>query len=172
MPCNQKGNQVRIWWFGDLIGHGYISKQKWNKRSCCIKKPELMKFKFNQMMHCYKFYTFFRDQSLETELNTKRILIINMHFYLLLTEINWQPTKIENFNRLPTSGRQEPIKWWWTRHLNCTASKRNRNWQPTRQDTKNARTQSYCRRQGTGDCFMDKIDYNDKTDALVNVRKT
>ena len=26
-----------------------------------------------------------------------------MHFYLL-TEINRQPTKIENFNRLPTSG--------------------------------------------------------------------
>ena len=33
-----------------------------NKLSCCI-----MKFKFNQMMHFYKFYTFYRDQSLETE---------------------------------------------------------------------------------------------------------
>ena len=26
-----------------------------------------MKFKFNQMMHFYKFYIFYRDQSLETD---------------------------------------------------------------------------------------------------------
>ena len=29
-----------------------------------------MKFKFNQMMHFYKFYMFYRDQSLETDWNT------------------------------------------------------------------------------------------------------
>ena len=60
-----------------------------------------MKFKFNQMMHFYKFYMFYGDQSLETEWNAQQILIINMHFYLL-TAINRQPTEIENFNRLPT----------------------------------------------------------------------
>ena len=52
------------------------------------------------MMHFYKFYMFYSDQSLETEWNAQQILIINMHFYLL-TEINRQPTEIENFNRLP-----------------------------------------------------------------------
>ena len=54
------------------------------------------------MMHFYKFYMFYRYQSLETDWNTSQILIINMHFYLL-TEFNRLPTKIENFNRLSTS---------------------------------------------------------------------
>ena len=52
------------------------------------------------MMHFYKFYMFYSDQSLETEWKAQQILIINMRFYLL-TEINWQPTEIENFNQLP-----------------------------------------------------------------------
>ena len=51
---------IKAWWFYRY----YIGKQRWNKLSCCI-----MKFKFNQMMHFYKFYTFYRDQSLETEWN-------------------------------------------------------------------------------------------------------
>ena len=59
-----------------------------------------MKFKFNQMMHFYKFYMFYSDQSLETEWKAQQILIINVRFYLL-TEINRQPTEIENFNQLP-----------------------------------------------------------------------
>ena len=59
----------------------------------------------------YKFYTFFRDHSLETEWNTQQLVIINLHFYIL-TEIYRQPSKIENFNRLPTK-------------------KLNFNWQPT-----------------------------------------
>ena len=47
---------------GDFIST--IGKQRWNKRSCCaLNKPELMKFKCNQMIHPYKFYTFYRDQS-------------------------------------------------------------------------------------------------------------
>ena len=51
------------------------------------------------MMHSY---TFYKDQILETGSgNTKQLLIINVHFYFL-TDIYRQPTKIENFNRLPT----------------------------------------------------------------------
>ena len=51
--------QSRLGWFSSTIG-----KQRWNKRSCCVlNKTELMKFKCNQMMHPYKFYTFYRDQS-------------------------------------------------------------------------------------------------------------
>ena len=44
------------------------------------------------MMHSYKFYTFYEDQSLETGRNTQQLLIINVHFYLLI-EIYQQPTK-------------------------------------------------------------------------------
>ena len=53
------------------------------------------------MIHCYKFYYFLRDQSLEKWVKYIKILIINKRFYLL-TEIFRQPTKIEKFNRLPT----------------------------------------------------------------------
>ena len=80
-----------------------------------------MKFKCNQMMHSYKFYSFLRDQSLENGWNTWKRLIINKRFYLLteifqqptkIKKFNWLPTKIENFNRLPTKylnfNRQPP----------------------------------------------------------------
>ena len=62
--CNQQGNQVRICnkSFADFIGTTLANKGEIIKKSCCI-----MKFKFNQMMHFYKFYTFYRDQNLETE---------------------------------------------------------------------------------------------------------
>ena len=61
------------------------------------------RFRHNQMMHSCKFYSFLRDQSLETWVKyIKKMLIINKRFYLL-TEIFRQPTKIEKFNRLPTN---------------------------------------------------------------------
>ena len=46
------------------------------------------------MMHSYKFYTFYRDQSLETEWKYITNIIINTHYYLL-TEFYRLPTKIE-----------------------------------------------------------------------------
>ena len=100
MPCSRQGNQVHIYNFYQYSWYSF-GKQWWNKRSCCVNKQELMKFKCNQMMHSYKFYSFLRDQSLETGWNTWKRLIINKRFYLL-TEIFQQPTKIKKFNRLPT----------------------------------------------------------------------
>ena len=68
VPCSQQGNQVHIYNFYQYSWYSF-GKQWWNKRSCCVNKQELMKFKCNQMMHSYKFYSFLRDQSLETGWN-------------------------------------------------------------------------------------------------------
>ena len=60
VPCNQKGNQVRICIksFVDVIGTILANKGEINYH---------VQFKFNQMIHFDKFYTFYREQSLETD---------------------------------------------------------------------------------------------------------
>ena len=55
------------------------------------RKNFVLKYKVNQMMHFYTFFTFNRDQSLESEWSIWQILMINMHFYLLI-EIYRQST--------------------------------------------------------------------------------
>ena len=68
-PVINRGNQVRIYnksfLIGDFIRTILANKGEINDHVASNKR-ELMKFKCNQMMHSYRFCTFYGDQSLNT----------------------------------------------------------------------------------------------------------
>ena len=74
---------------GDFIST--IGKQRWNKRSCwALNKPKLMKFTCNQMMHPYKFYTFYRDQSHWIV----EAWVVFLHFFLIPLNLCWSAVSV------------------------------------------------------------------------------